>query len=55
MKIKDIATEDLIYLLHNEGVETGVDLDALIEVAHWLAQTMGKELPGLLQRAGDFP
>ena len=29
----NIATEDLIYLLHNEGVETGIDLDALIEVA----------------------
>jgi hydroxymethylglutaryl-CoA lyase/(R)-citramalyl-CoA lyase len=51
----NIATEDLVYLLRNEGVETGVDLGALIEVAHWLAQTMGKELPGLVQRAGDFP
>ncbi len=51
----NIATEDLIYLLHNEGVETGIDLDALIEVAHWLAETMGKDLPGLVQRAGGFP
>ena len=50
----NIATEDLLYLLHNEGYETGIDLDALIEVAHWLAQTMGKELPGLVQRAGNF-
>ncbi|MDA0174823.1 hydroxymethylglutaryl-CoA lyase [Solirubrobacter taibaiensis] len=50
----NIATEDLLYLLHNEGHETGIDLDALIEVAHWLAQTMGKELPGLVQRAGNF-
>lgn len=51
----NIATEDLIYLLHNEGVETGIDLHALIEVAHWLAEIMGKQLPGLVQRAGDFP
>ncbi|MBE2314952.1 hydroxymethylglutaryl-CoA lyase [Solirubrobacter sp. CPCC 204708] len=51
----NIATEDLIYLLENEGVATGVDLAKLIEVAHWLAETMGKELPGLVQRAGDFP
>ena len=50
----NIATEDLIYLLENEGVDTGIDLDALIAVAEWLAQTMGRELPGLLQRAGNF-
>ncbi len=49
-----IATEDLIYLLENEGVETGVDLDALIGVAEWLTTTMGRELPGLVQRAGNF-
>jgi hydroxymethylglutaryl-CoA lyase/(R)-citramalyl-CoA lyase len=50
----NIATEDLVYLLENEGVETGIDLDALIGVAEWLSQTMGKELPGLVQRAGNF-
>jgi hydroxymethylglutaryl-CoA lyase/(R)-citramalyl-CoA lyase len=50
----NIATEDLIYLLSNEGVETGIDLDALIGVAEWLSTTMGRELPGLLQRAGNF-
>jgi isopropylmalate/homocitrate/citramalate synthase len=50
----NIATEDLVYLLENEGVETRIDLDALIRVAEWLAQTMGRELPGLVQRAGNF-
>jgi hydroxymethylglutaryl-CoA lyase/(R)-citramalyl-CoA lyase len=50
----NIATEDLVYLLENEGVETGIDLDALIGVAEWLSTTMGRELPGLLQRAGNF-
>jgi hydroxymethylglutaryl-CoA lyase/(R)-citramalyl-CoA lyase len=50
----NIATEDLIYLFENEGVETGIDLDALIGVAEWLGQTMGRELPGLVQRAGNF-
>ena len=50
----NIATEDLIYLLENEGVETGVDLDALIGVAEWLSKTMGRDLPGLVQRAGNF-
>ena len=51
----NIATEDLVYLLDGEGVETGVDLDALLGVAEWLSGVLGRELPGLLQRAGDFP
>jgi hydroxymethylglutaryl-CoA lyase/(R)-citramalyl-CoA lyase len=50
----NIATEDLVYLLSNEGVETGIDLDALIGVAKWLAGVMGRDLPGLVQRAGNF-
>ena len=50
----NIATEDLIYLLHGMGYETGIDLDALIEVASWLAQQLEKELPGQLYKAGNF-
>ena len=50
----NIATEDLLYLLENEGVYTGVDLDALIGVAEWLSELLGRELPGLVQRAGNF-
>jgi isopropylmalate/homocitrate/citramalate synthase len=51
----NIATEDLVYLLHGEGVETRVDLDALIGVAEWLSGVLDRPLPGLLQRAGNFP
>jgi (R)-citramalyl-CoA lyase len=50
----NIATEDLVYLLHNMGYETGIDLDALIEVASWLECQLGKELPGQLYKAGNF-
>jgi len=50
----NIATEDLVYLLHNMGYQTGIDLDALIEVATWLAQQLDKELPGQLHKAGNF-
>jgi isopropylmalate/homocitrate/citramalate synthase len=50
----NIATEDLIYLLHNMGYETGIDLDALIDVASWLAEQLEKELPGQLHKAGNF-
>jgi isopropylmalate/homocitrate/citramalate synthase len=51
----NIATEDLVYLLHGEGVETGVDLGALIGVAEWLEGVLGRQLPGQVYRAGDFP
>ena len=51
----NIATEDLVYLLEGEGVETGVDLDALIGVSEWLSGVLGRDLPGLVARAGGFP
>jgi (R)-citramalyl-CoA lyase len=50
----NIATEDLVYLLHGMGHETSIDLDALIEVAEWMAQQLGKELPGQVYKAGNF-
>jgi len=48
----NIATEDLVYLLEGEGVETGVDLDALIEVSQWLEGVLGRTLEGQVYRAG---
>ena len=50
----NIATEDLVYLLHGEGVETGIDLDALIDVAQWLESQLGRELEGQVYKAGTF-
>jgi len=50
----NIATEDLVYLLHGMGYETGIDLDALIDAAAWMAQQLGKELPGQVYKAGSF-
>ena len=51
----NVATEDVLYLLEREGVETGVDLEALIAVARWLEELLGRELPGRVYRAGGFP
>jgi hydroxymethylglutaryl-CoA lyase/(R)-citramalyl-CoA lyase len=51
----NIATEDLVYLLRGLGVDTGIDLDALIGCSRWLGEQLGKELPGMVTRAGDFP
>ena len=51
----NIATEDLAYLMRGLGLETGIDLDSLIATSTWLAAQLGKELPGMLARAGDYP
>jgi isopropylmalate/homocitrate/citramalate synthase len=50
----NIATEDLVYLLEGEGVETGVDLEALIAVSEWLEELLGRQLEGYVYRAGPF-
>jgi isopropylmalate/homocitrate/citramalate synthase len=50
----NISTEDLVYLLHGEGVDTGVDLDALIAVSEWLEDVLDRQLPGQVYRAGPF-
>jgi hydroxymethylglutaryl-CoA lyase/(R)-citramalyl-CoA lyase len=50
----NICTEDLVYMLHGEGVETGIDLDALVSVAEWLEGVLERQLPGQVYRAGTF-
>ena len=50
----NIATEDLVYLFHGEGVETGIDLGPLIDVAQWLEAQLGRELEGQVYKAGTF-
>ncbi len=50
----NVATEDLVYLLEGEGVETGVDLDALIGVSTWLESLLGRTLEGYVYRAGPW-
>ena len=50
----NISTEDLVYLLHGEGIETGIDLEALIAVAQWVEGLLGRPLEGQVYRAGTF-
>jgi hydroxymethylglutaryl-CoA lyase/(R)-citramalyl-CoA lyase len=50
----NVATEDLVYLLDGEGIETGVDLEALIAVSAWLEELLGRRLEGYVYRAGPF-
>ena len=50
----NICTEDLVYMLHGEGIETGIDLDELISVAEWLEGVLERQLDGQVYRAGTF-
>lgn len=38
----NLATEDLVWMLHGLGIETGVDLDALVATSQWLATHLGR-------------
>jgi hydroxymethylglutaryl-CoA lyase/(R)-citramalyl-CoA lyase len=41
-------------MLEGDGVETGVDLDALIAISEWLESVLGRQLEGQVYRAGSF-
>ena len=51
----NVATEDLVWQLEREGVRTGVDVGALIEVSRWLEGVLGRRLEGALYRAAGWP
>jgi hydroxymethylglutaryl-CoA lyase len=48
----NIVTEDLVHMLEDMGVGTGVDLEALIDCAHLAQDIVGRELPGQVMRSG---
>ncbi|MFK7697991.1 hydroxymethylglutaryl-CoA lyase [Pseudomonas caspiana] len=48
----NICTEDLIYLLHEAGYETGIDLERAISVAKKMERFLGKTLAGQVMKAG---
>lgn len=50
----NICTEDLVFMLHEMGIETGIDLDRLIEVARLAEDIVGHPLPGKLRTAGNL-
>ena len=38
----NVATEDVVYLLHGLGIETGLDLDALVDAGEWISRALGR-------------
>ena len=51
----NVATEDLVWQLERDGVATGVDLGAVLDVARWLEDVLGRRLEGQLHRAARWP
>ncbi|WP_091761950.1 hydroxymethylglutaryl-CoA lyase [Pedococcus cremeus] len=47
----NLATEDLVWALHGAGVETGVDLESLVETSVWMAGQLGRPSPSRVVRA----
>lgn len=47
----NVATEDIVYLLHSLGVFTGVDLDALVDCGEWISKRLGRESQSRVARA----
>jgi hydroxymethylglutaryl-CoA lyase len=51
----NVATEDVLYLLHRMDIETGVSLDSVIDTARWLELQLGRPVPGVLAKVQKFP
>ena len=51
----NVATEDLLYMIHRMGLKTGINIDKIIETAKWLEGPLGSSMPAMVTRAGVFP
>ena len=48
----NVATEEVVHMLHDMGIDTGIDLDRLIETAEMAEKLLGRTLPSGVLRAG---
>ena len=48
----NVATEDVVYMLHGMGFDTGIDLQKLVDLNSWLSQMIGHDLPSRVGKAG---
>ncbi|HSO34945.1 MAG TPA: hydroxymethylglutaryl-CoA lyase [Labilithrix sp.] len=47
----NVATEDVVYLLRDRGIDTGIDLDALVDCATWISERLGRTVGSRVGRA----
>jgi hydroxymethylglutaryl-CoA lyase len=50
--VGNICTEDFVHMVHEMGIETGIDLDALLKIAAFAQGAVGHPLPGMVMKAG---
>ena len=51
----NVATEDLLYMIHRMGFETGISIEGIMETARWLEGPLETQMPAMVTRAGIFP
>lgn len=51
----NVPSEDVIYMLERAGIETGMDLEKLVDASNWLSGVMGRKLPGMVAQSPRFP
>jgi hydroxymethylglutaryl-CoA lyase len=51
----NIPTDDLVFMLDRMGIDSGIDLDKIIETSRWLEAKLGRTIPAMLPKAGRFP
>ena len=47
----NVATEDVVYLMHGMGIDTGIDLDALVDTGAWISEQLGRPSASRVARA----
>jgi hydroxymethylglutaryl-CoA lyase len=50
----NVCTEDLVFLCHEMGIATGIDLDALIEASAIAEEVVGHPVPGKVAKGGNL-
>tara|TARA_B100000686_G_C16797976_1_gene983781 strand:+ start:1299 stop:2228 length:930 start_codon:yes stop_codon:yes gene_type:complete len=51
----NVPSEDLIFMLHRMGIETGIDIEKMIFIGNWIGNKLGHDVPAMLGKAGIFP
>jgi hydroxymethylglutaryl-CoA lyase len=51
----NVPSEDVVYMLERAGIDTGMDLEKLIDASNWLSGVMGRKLPGMVAQSPRFP
>ena len=50
----NLATEDVVCMLEDMGIDTGINLTELLKAAHFLEEVLGQTLPGQVLKSGPL-